>query len=126
MNTMHPQLNHSPSSDWHILGKVELPFDTNIVDAINVSLVEILTQLKLSSDFLNKILESAQDSAVRAQQSNAAITFGHIQISIFEPHKQIEDGKTWGFFHTERIGNPSEDVFSCDHTINFYLYTEGE
>lgn len=126
MNTMHPQPNHSPSADWQTLGELELPVDTNIVDAINTSLAEILTPLNLSTDFINKILESAQDSAARVKQSNAAITFGHIHISIFAPNKPIQNGKTWGFFQTERIRNHSESADSNEHTINFYLYTEGE
>jgi len=126
MKTMHPQLNHSPSPDWQTLGKIKLPVDANIVEAINVSLAEILTPLNLSTDFLNKILNSAQDSVMRAQQSDASKSFGHIHISIFAPNKQIQNGKTWGFFQTERIRNPSEDVDSHGHTIGYYLYTEGE
>ena len=126
MNTMYPQLNHSPSADWQTLGELELPVDPNIVDAINVSLAEILTPLNLSTDFLNKILIAAQDSVVRAQQSDASKTFGQIHISIFAPKKQIQYAKTWGFFHTERIENPSEDLGSHIHAIDFYLYTEGE
>jgi len=124
--TTRSQLNHSPGTNWQTLGKLELPIGTNIVDVINVSLAEILTPLNLSTDFLNRILESAQDSAERAQLPNAAITFGHIYISIFVPKKQIQNGKTWGFFHIERIGNRSENAGSHDHTIDFYLYAEGE
>jgi len=125
MNIMHSQLNHSPGADWQTLGELELPVDTNIVDAINVSLAEILTPLNLSTNFLNKILNSAQESVVRAQQSDTSKSFGHIHISIFAPNKQIQNGKTWGFFQTERIRNPSEDVDSHQHTIDYYLYTEG-
>lgn len=126
MNTTNPSLNHSLGTDWQSLGNLKLPVDMTIVDLINVSLAEILTPLNLSADFLSKIIKSAQDSAARAQQSNAAIKFGHIHISIFVPQKQIQSGKTWGFFHIERIGHHSKDDGSQDHTIDFYLYTEGE
>lgn len=88
--------------------------------------MELLGSLNLSADFLNRVLKSAQDSATRALHPNIAMESGHIHLSIFVPQERAAKGKTWGYFHMERIENRTDDIVSHNHAIDFYLYMEGE
>jgi len=126
MNMTDSSHNNFPSNDWQILGELELSIGSSAAGLIHARLSRTLEPLDLHTDFLNKILVSAQDAAVRASQAETVMKFGHIHISIFVPHEHASKGKTWGFFHIERIENPSEGAATQDHAIDFYLYVEGE
>lgn len=98
----------------------------NTYDAIHSWLVKILTPLNLSMNFLDRILQSSQDSVVQALQPDSAMTIGYIHLSVFIPYEPVSEGKTWGYFHIAKIGNQVEDIATHDHEVNFYLYVEGE
>lgn len=126
MNAIDSSHNHSPSPDWQLLGELELPVGVSTDDAVHTWLMELLDPLPLSTDFLNRVMKSAQDSAVRAMHPNIVKEFGHIHLSVFVPHGHAAQGKTWGYFHIERIEDREEGIVSHDHAIDFYLYMEGE
>lgn len=112
--------------NWQLLVNLELSLDSETDSVISSQLTELLSPLNLSTDFLNRVLDSAQDSVRRALRQNAATTFGHIHLSIFAPYERSQERKTWGFFHIERIENQGEAVNTHDHAIDFYLYVEGQ
>lgn len=113
-------------TDWHLLGELELPAGAEADSAIRVWIAPVLNKLNLSPDFLDRVLKSAQESALRYLNSDAGLTPGHIHLSIHAPREHPAKGKTWGFFHIERIDNRAEGMEFHDHAIDFYLYTEGE
>jgi hypothetical protein len=117
---------HPPSPDWHTLGELELPVGVSTNEAVHIWLAEILAPLNLSPDFLERVLISAQESAGHALQPNAEGTLSHIHIAILVPRDHAPAGKSWGFFHIERIEANSDDNDECHHAIDFYLYVEGE
>jgi hypothetical protein len=59
-------LSHSSSTDWQVLGELELPFGVDAGPAIKTWLLELLTPLRLHVDFLNRVLESAENAVARA------------------------------------------------------------
>jgi len=117
---------HTPDPGWQKLGELELPIGMDIDNILRAWLAETLASLALSTDFWNRVLKSAQESATRVLQSEAALNFTHIHFSIFAPHEQDSKGKSWGFFLIERIENWVEGILSRNHAIDLYLYMEGE
>lgn len=127
------QVNQNPSSrnnngetDWQILGEIELPVGSNADFAISAWLTELLGPLNLSRDFLHKVLESAQGSAMRTLLPNAAMALGNIHLSVLATQEYLSKGETWGFFHIERIKYQVDGIVAHDYIIDFYLYVEGE
>ena len=88
--------------------------------------MEILGSLNLPVDFLNKILKSTQDSAIRAMQAESLMKFEYIHLIIFAPSEHTSKGRTWGFFRIEKIENVTADYRLPDHAIEFYLYLDGQ
>jgi hypothetical protein len=118
--------HNTPATDWQMLGEFELPVGFDTQNIINARLAEILLPLKLQADFLNRILKSAQSAGVRAGESNgAAREYGHIHFSVFAQFSHDIDGKTWGFFRIEKLGGAGRARNPLDHSIEFYLYIEG-
>ena len=117
---------NTPQSEWQLLGALDLSVGPDADFAINPWLRELLNPLDLSADFMNRVMESAQDSVMRILQTDIILLFGHVHLSIFAPHERIPERKTWGFFHIERIENRGEAVNTRDHAIDFYLYVEGQ
>ena len=126
VNQITSSRNNNGETDWQILGEIELPFGSSADFAISAWLTELLGPLNLSRDFLHKVLESAQDSAMRALLPNAAMAVGNIHLSVLATQEFLSKGKTWGFFHIERIEHQVDGVVAHDHKIDFYLYVEGE
>lgn len=122
MNTNN--LTHNPG--WQKLGELELPVGIRTDDILRTWLLATLDPLALSNDFWNRVLSSVIESAARALRSGAAMNFAHIHFSVFAPNKSDTGGKTWGFFHIERIESQVEDISASDHAIDLYLYMEGE
>lgn len=114
------------SPAWHVLGELELPVGISADDAIHSWLTEILTSLNTSLDFLERILGAAQESAGHALHPNTEDVLSHIHISILVPRDHVPTGKSWGFFHIERIETSTDDSNERHHAIDFYLYVEGE
>jgi len=118
-----PYKNNSDTG-WQLLGELTLSLSSDADLAITPWLRKLLEPLKMSTDFLNRVLESAQDSVMRILQPIATLTSNHVHLSIFVPNEPILERTTWGFFHIERIENRGNTV--DDHAIDFYLYIEGQ
>lgn len=118
-------INH-PTPNWQTLGEFELPIDASTDAAVHAWLAEILVQLNMSSDFLQRVLKSAQESVGHTFQSDAENVPSHIHISIFVPRGYIPSGRSWGFFHIERIDTYADSRDERHHAVDFYLYVEGD
>lgn len=114
-----------PVPDWQILGEIELLSGMGADDTIHLWLRKLLEPLGLHSDFLGKVLESAQDAAGRAMRSERVAKLGHLHLLVYAPNHAASPGQTWGFFQIKKMRDPTEDRKRYDHTIEFYLYLEG-
>ena len=123
--TTTPLPRQPSGTDWQILGNLELPVSVNTDDAIRAWLEELLIPLELSKDFLDRVTHSAQESASRLFE-NGELEHEHLHLSILVPQSHKATGKSWGFFHIERIENQRSDAATQDHAIDYYLYREGE
>jgi hypothetical protein len=94
-------------------------------DAIHTWLTKIIDPLVLPSDFMNRILKSAQDASARVFQSEAEGTCDHIHLVIYGPLEQEAKPGTWGFLRVEKIENAAEEPWPAAHSIEFYLYKDG-
>lgn len=126
MKTTNKSLPPPPGTAWHRLGELELPAGAAAQAAIQTWIAPVLGTLNLTPDFLDRVVRSAQESAMRYLHSEAGLTSGHIHLSIHAPREGRAKGKTWGFFHIERIENRAERMDGHDHAIDIYLYVEGE
>lgn len=129
VNSAEPMQHTNPflnkSTDWQMLGELELPVGSDIQNIINSRLAEILAPLKLQPDFLSRMLRSLQEAARRAITSTGAVPkIGHIHMLVFAlQHPELKE-KTWGFFRIERLEGAPEAQNLPNHTIELYLYTE--
>jgi hypothetical protein len=110
---------------WKLLSELELSVGVGTENTIQAWIAERLTPLNLSPGFLNRVGQSAHESARRYLHPGAGLAFGHIHLSIHVPRRIPTNGKTWGFFHIERIQNRASSTAASYHTIEFYLYVEG-
>jgi len=117
---------HTQNPGWQTLGVLELPVNVHMEETAVKWLEEILAPLNLATKFLERFSQFTQTLVTRAREVYAMTQLNHIHISILVPHKHSLKGKSWGFFHIERIENQAEDIQSQDHTIDIYLYVEGE
>lgn len=117
---------HSQNPGWKTLGKIKLPVNIHMEESVVKWLEEILAPLNLSTKFSEKFSQFARTLVTRAGEVNAATQLNHIHISILVPDRHGSNGKSWGFFHIERIENQTEDIHAQDHAIDIYLYVEGE
>jgi hypothetical protein len=119
-------LDHLSETGWRILGELELPIGAEADGLVSAWLAEILNPLGLHTDFLNKVLKSAQDSAEHAMQAeNRQLEFEHLHLLVFIPRNHIEEGQTWGFFRIEKIESATSENNDPNHALEFYLYQEG-
>ena len=126
MNTSDVPHARKNDSQWQLLGKLKLPVGVNQNGTIRAWLMELFDPLALHEDFLNRILASAQDAAARAIQGETALKSDHIHLVIFGPRDPGAKKGTWGFFHVQKIENLAETKSAADHSIEFYLYMEGQ
>ena len=110
---------------WHILGELELTIEAVAGDAAHVWLTDVLHPLDLRADFLNKILNSAQQATARAVQAESIIKPEHIHLIVFVPSGPILPKRNWGFFRVEKIENIADGDVASEHAVEFYLYVEG-
>jgi hypothetical protein len=113
-------------SEWQFLGELELPAGASLDDAIHTWLTNLFDPLSLHGDFLNRILKSAQDAAARVFESESAGKYDHIHLVIYGPREQGSKPGTWGFFRVEKVENRAEEPSTAAHSIEFYLYREGQ
>lgn len=125
MKHTNPSLPPIPGADWQALGELELSAGSDANAVIGTWLTEILIPLSLQSDFIDRVLKSAQDVAGRCIQAEKMTAFEHIHLLVFAPWNNDAHGKTWGFFRIEKAGTHPANENSCDHSIEFYLYLEG-
>lgn len=118
--------NNTSGANWQVLGDLELAFGSEADSAISSWLTEVLSPLDLQTDFLNKVLKSAQESAAHALQAEPVMALEHIHLLIFAPPDPRIKGLTWGFFRIEKVENALVDRDFPDHAIEFYLYVEGK
>ena len=48
----------------------------------------------------------------------------HTHLLIYIPANRLENRGTWGFFRIEKVGTENGNL--RDHSIEFYLYLEGQ
>ena len=119
-------MNTTPTAPiWRTLGELELPVSASTDEPIQAWLAESLAPLNLPSGFTERVLRSAQESARRAFDPNAGEARAQIHVLVLVPSGTIPSGRTWGFFHIERI-EASASGAERQHAIDFYLYGEGE
>jgi hypothetical protein len=122
------ELSHDTPSltGWQKLGELELPVGSSAVERINAWLSHILIPLHLHVDFLNKVLQSAQDVAARLKQTEMVIKYQHTCLLLYIPENRPLNVQTWGFFRIEKVETAAENENSCDRLIEFYLFLEGQ
>ncbi len=123
MENTDSNFHHASSPGWQLLGELELTVDTDIDHAVGKWLEMILNSLDLRPEFLNKVMNSAQEAAMRAMQAEA-IQFKHVHLLVFTPPDHTFNRDNWGFFRIEKVENAS-DQDDYNRAIEFYLYVEG-
>jgi hypothetical protein len=122
--TSHTQ-NH-PASNWLLLGDLELSVEVNSRDTLDARLKEILNPLDLHTDFQTRILNSAHQTIVRILQTDTQTKLDHIHLLVFAPSNRTPKKQTWGYFSVERLEDTKEGAVANNHTIEIYLYKEGD
>ena len=126
MNLPHHSHTQNQRPEWQLLGELELPASASLDDTIRTWLTNLFDPLGLHGDFLNRILKSAQDAAARVFLSESAEKCDHIHLVIYDPREQSPKPGTWGFFRVEKVENTAEEPSTAAHSIEFYLYREGQ
>ena len=121
-----PPLNNSSGTDWQNLGDLELSAHVNSKDTIELWLKEILKPLDLHTDFLNRILNSAHQTVVRLLRPHTETILDHIHLVVFAPSNRTLKKLIWGFFSVERLKDTEESTVANNHTIEIYLYMDGD
>ena len=119
-------LHHASPADWELLGELQLTVSLDAIQAVSEWLAVTLDRLQLYTDFTTKILKSAEEAAARAMQSEIVMKYQHTHILIYIPTSRPAAGGTWGFFRIEKVGTDTENGNPRDHSIEFYLYLEGQ
>lgn len=89
-------------------------------------LKEILNPLNLGEDFLNRILDSTQKTVARVLQADAKVKLEHVHLLVLAPSNRTAQKQTWGFFSVERLKDTEEGNVANEHTLEIYLYVEGD
>jgi hypothetical protein len=116
-------ISQNPDTDWHILGEIEIPIGVNAQSTLDAWLMESLFPLNLHADFLNKIRKSAEDVATPSIQIE---TVQRTRLLIMIPANRRLNVQTWGHFRIEKVGLTAENENSPNHTIEFYLFPDGQ
>ena len=125
MKKTHLYSNEISGANWQLLGELELSVGSDTDSVLIAWLTKTIGPLNLSTDFLKRILASAQNSAARNLHPSDGETWRQIHLSIFAPYERISKQNTWGFFHIERIENRPDNSDARNHAIDFYLYVDG-
>ena len=111
------------NQDWQILGELELTVGLTSDNDVHKWFSVILGLISRDIDLTNKVLRSAQESASRAMHVEGRVSSEHIHLVILIPNNYALNNQSWGFFRIEKIGEPDATL---DHTIEFFLYQEGQ
>ena len=111
-------------SDWQLLGQLELSTDLT-AGMIHTWFMELLAPLHLHPDFVNQLLNSVQDAAMRTLHPGIGVSFEHPHLSVFVPIELVAQGGVWGFFRIEKIDSTELNKDQPNHAVEFYLYREG-
>ena len=125
MNTTNDFPSSTSRPSWQLLGKLELSAVSSS-DTIGTWLKELVIRLNLQPDFTQQLLKSAQDAALRALHANSNPSFEHVHLSVFMPSESTVHSNAWGFFRIEKIDGTESNNDRPDHTVEFYLYLEGQ
>ena len=117
---------HNPGAGWQILGELELPVGASVVDALYAWLTEILHPVNLQAELLNQIIASAQEGIARAIHAEIMLKFEHIHLTVFVQSERAVREQVWGFFRLEKIEDMKDEQTGSDHTVEIYLYGEGD
>jgi hypothetical protein len=123
----HPNTSphNFPATDWQTLGELEVRAGSDVERGIQSWLTQTLKPLRLHTDMLNRILQSALEATTRALELNGVtMEFEHIHLLAFAPPGHKFSGQTWGFFRLEKLEDPAKAQSLPDHSIEFYLYSE--
>lgn len=127
MKDVHVSRQSAPSPNWELLGELELRLNVNEDSRVGEWLTMILSPVNLPMDFTSKIVTSAEEAAARAMQSETMIKYQHTHLVIYVPVERSAQGRTWGFFRIEKTGaDGGANGSPLDHSIEFYLYLEGQ
>ena len=118
-------MNYSPDSEWKKLGEIDLSTEEYTQNLIYPWLEKMLAPLNLSLDFMAFLLKSADKVTARALNRDPSI-IKHAHLTVYIPHGPIPEGKTWGFFHTERNEFQEHAERSPAYKIDFYLFIEAK
>lgn len=126
MNDARLSYQSAPSPNWELLGELELRLNVNEDSRVAEWLTMILSPLNLPTDLTSKIVTSAEEAAARAMQSEMMVKHQHTHLIIYVPTNCSAQGRTWGFFRIEKVGTDVVNESPLDHSIEFYLYLEGQ
>ena len=115
---------HAPG--WQILGQLELPARNGLENTIHTWLEEIVTPLRLNTEFFCQLSQFAQDAAARAKQVDHVMKVGQVHLIALAPAQIASTGGTWGFFQIEKVEHLSSDTNFPIRAIELYLYLEGQ
>lgn len=119
-------ISPNPHPDWQILGEIELPLGEHANPKLDAWLLDALIPLHLHADFLNKIRKSVEEVTARAMQTEMVMRPQRTRVLIRIPANRPSDIQTWGFFRIEKVELAAENENSPQHTIEFYLFPEGQ
>ena len=115
--------NDSHSSNWELLGELELPLNDNQNFTIHEWLDPILSPLQVHQDIFRRVETSLQEAGRRARDTHTERKYRHIHLKIYLPVNR-ELGRNWSFFRVEKMGDHSMNKLPADHAIELYLYVE--
>jgi hypothetical protein len=124
MKHRNPSSQPVQEPGWQLLGDKALPVSTDLQDATSDWLLRLLRPHGLREDFLNKLIASAKEAALRAAQADSVEQARHLHVLVYMRNGAFAD-QTWGFFRIEKIEEPKDGQETSGHAIDFYLYQEG-
>jgi|WetSurMetagenome_2_1015567.scaffolds.fasta_scaffold914921_1 hypothetical protein len=115
-----PDLNYNNFSgtDWLSPGELILPVGANSDGALNAWLKDILAPFHLNAAILNKLADSAQESASNNLRDEKTMEVEQLRFVVYISPDHKSNQTSWGFFLIEKRG-VNEYLIEC------YLYVDG-
>src|SRR5262245_10096190 len=87
-----------PGKKWKRLGELKLQAGSNTNGIIKAWLTDILDDLSLSGEYVNRLLASIDEATLRVLSPDAIEEqFDHLEIVVLAPAGPVYKGQTWGF-----------------------------